>query len=100
MVRGFASAVVAAQQQIAADPERGVDAAIAEVPAIADDRETALAVLEATIEAWDRAGHRRDRAWMSGRRATRPCSAWAFIDGSVPVEEMYDDTVMDEAGSG
>ena len=57
VVAAFAAAVVAAQEQIAADPEVGVEAAIAEVPAIADDRETALAVLDATIEAWGNADH-------------------------------------------
>jgi NitT/TauT family transport system substrate-binding protein len=93
-VRGFASAVVAAQEQIAADPERGVEAAIAEVPAIADDRETALAVLEATVEAWDPpvTGQIAQDVWQMGYGTMQRLG---FIDGSVPVEEMYDAAVME-----
>lgn len=93
-VRGFASAVVAAQEQIAADPERGVEAAIVEVPAIADDRETALAVLEATVEAWDPpvTGQIAQDVWQMGYGTMQRLG---FIDGSVPVEEMYDAAVME-----
>ncbi len=93
-VRGFASAVVAAQEQIAADPERGVEAAIAEVPAIADDRETALAVLEATVEAWDPpvTGQIAQDVWQMGYETMQRLG---FIDGSVPVQDMYDASVME-----
>jgi NitT/TauT family transport system substrate-binding protein len=93
-VRGFASAVVAAQEQIAADPERGVEAAIAEVPAIADDRETALAVLEATVEAWDPpvTGQVAQDVWQMGYETMQRLG---FIDGSVPVQDMYDASVME-----
>ena len=99
MVAAFASAVVTAQQQIADDPDSGVDAAIAEVPAIADDRETALAVLEATIEAWAPpiTGEVVPDVWASGYATMQRLG---FIDGSVPVEEMYDENVMADAGSG
>ncbi|HEY8179572.1 MAG TPA: ABC transporter substrate-binding protein [Candidatus Limnocylindria bacterium] len=93
MVRAFAGAVVAAQQQIAAKPERGVEAAIAEVPAIADDRETALAVLEATIEAWDSpiTGHIDGDVWRLGYETMQRLG---FIDGSVPVGDMFDPGLM------
>ena len=99
MVAAFASAVVTAQQQIADDPDSGVDAAIAEVSAIADDRETALAVLEATIEAWAPpiTGEVVPDVWASGYATMQRLG---FIDGSVPVAEMYDETVMTDAGSG
>jgi ABC-type nitrate/sulfonate/bicarbonate transport system substrate-binding protein len=99
MVAAFASAVVTAQQQIADDPDSGVDAAIAEVPAIADDRETALAVLETTIEAWAPpiTGEVVPDVWASGYATMQRLG---FIDGSVPVEEMYDENVMADAGSG
>jgi hypothetical protein len=39
-------------EEIAADPEVGLEAAIERVPELATDREAQLAVLEATIEAW------------------------------------------------
>jgi len=99
VVAAFASAVVTAQQRIADDPEAGVEAAIAEVPAIADDRGTALAVLEATIEAWAPpiTGEVVLDVWALGYATMQRL---AFIDGSVPLDEMYDQTVMVEAGSG
>jgi putative riboflavin transport system substrate-binding protein len=93
LVRGFASAVVAAQQQIADDPDAGVDAAIVEVPAIADDRATALGVLQATVEAWGSPidGSIDTDVWQAGYQTMRRLG---FIDGSVAPEEMYDPTVM------
>jgi NitT/TauT family transport system substrate-binding protein len=93
MAHDFAAAVVAAQQQIADDPDAGVDAAIVEVPAIAEDRETALAVLEATIEAWGSPlnGAIDADVWQAGYQTMRRLG---FIDGSVPPEDMYDPMVM------
>ncbi|HEX6475150.1 MAG TPA: ABC transporter substrate-binding protein [Candidatus Limnocylindria bacterium] len=98
MVHAFAAAVVAAQAQIAGDPDAGVEAAIVEVPTIAEDRETALAVLEATIEAWGspRSGAIDTDVWQAGYQTMQRLG---FIDGSVPLEDMFDPTVMpDEAG--
>jgi NitT/TauT family transport system substrate-binding protein len=94
MVHGFATAVVQAQEQIAADPQAGVDAAIAEVPAIADDRETAQAVLEATIAAWGDANFTGAIArpiWDAGYATMQRLG---FLDGSVPADEMYDLSTM------
>ena len=93
VIHEFAAAVVAAQQQIADDPQSGVEAAIVEVPAIADDPETALAVLEATIGAWGSPidGVIDTDVWQAGFQTMRRLG---FIDGSVPPEEMYDPTVM------
>ena len=93
MAQSFASAVVAAQQQIAADPQLGLEAAIVDVPAIADDRETALAVLEATIDAWGSpiSGAVNTDVWQAGYQTMR---GLGFIDGSVPPEDMYDLTTM------
>ena len=92
LVTHFANAVLAAQEAITADQEVGLDAAVAEIPAIADDRETALSVLEATVEAWGGpvAAVRTD-VWAAGYETMRRLG---FIDGSVPVEEMYDRAPM------
>ena len=97
-VQAFAAAVVAAQQQIAADPQLGLEAAIVEVPAIADDRETALAVLDATIEAWGSplTGEIAADVWESGYETMQRLG---FIDGSAPVEEMWGAMVFDPSSS-
>ena len=93
MVHAFAGAVASAQEAIRADPQLGLDAAIAEVPAIAEDARTAEAVLAASIEAWGQSitGAIVRPVWDSGYETMLRLG---FIDGSVPVEEMYDLFVM------
>jgi NitT/TauT family transport system substrate-binding protein len=51
-LRALVAATLRATEEIIADPEKGLEAAIAQVPDLAADRETQLAVLEATIEMW------------------------------------------------
>jgi NitT/TauT family transport system substrate-binding protein len=51
-IRAFIAATLRAMDEIAADPEVGLEAAIAAVPEFAETRDTQLAVLEATIETW------------------------------------------------
>ena len=48
----FQNATLRAMQVIAADPSRGVEAAIAAVPELASDQATQDAILEATIATW------------------------------------------------
>ena len=94
MAHAFASAVVQAQEAIADDLQLGLAAATTEVPAIAEDIETAQAVLQATVESWggpSLTGAVFRPAWDSGYETMRRLG---FIDGSVPLEEMYDLLVM------
>jgi NitT/TauT family transport system substrate-binding protein len=51
-LRAFTAATLRAMQDIAADPQLGVDATIARVPELAGDADGQLAILEATIDAW------------------------------------------------
>jgi NitT/TauT family transport system substrate-binding protein len=51
-VRAFVAATVRAMTEITADPQAGLDDAIAEVPELGSDRATQLAILQATIEMW------------------------------------------------
>jgi NitT/TauT family transport system substrate-binding protein len=48
----FQNATLRAMEVIAADPSRGLEAAIVAVPELASDRATQLAILEATIATW------------------------------------------------
>ena len=50
--RGFVAATVRAMEAIAADPSRGIAAAEAAVPDLAQSRPTQEAILDATIAAW------------------------------------------------
>jgi NitT/TauT family transport system substrate-binding protein len=51
-VRAFVAATLRAMDEISADPEAGLEDAIAVVPELGSDRATQLAILEATIEMW------------------------------------------------
>jgi NitT/TauT family transport system substrate-binding protein len=51
-LRAFVAATLRAMKEIAADPAKGLDAAVAVVPELGKDRATQLAVLTATIDAW------------------------------------------------
>ena len=51
-IRAFVAATLRAMDEIAADPERGLEAAITAVPELAEQRAAQLAILEATIGVW------------------------------------------------
>ena len=54
-LRAFVAATLRAMAEIEADPAKGLDAAIAAVPALGQDRATQLAILQATIATWQSA---------------------------------------------
>ena len=71
-LRAFTAATLAAMEDIAADPQLGLDATLARVPELAGDPETQLAILEATVDAWMggstpeyRVGEVNREAWQS-----------------------------------
>jgi len=51
-IASFVDATLQAMRDIEADPERGLDAAIAAVPELAQARDTQAAILDATIDVW------------------------------------------------
>ena len=55
-VAGFIRATLRAMTEIVADPNKGLDATIAAVPELGQDRELQAAILAATIDVWGRAG--------------------------------------------
>ena len=78
-IRRFIAATRKAMEEITADPQKGLEAAFARVPELAADRAAQLAVLQATIDAWqneftaangigavDAAAWERSIAFMSG----------------------------------
>ena len=85
LASAFAGVMVRAMQAIAADPQVGLDAAVTAVPAIGEDRATALAVLEATVELWSQDGRIDAAVWTSAYQTMRRLG---FIDGSVTLDEM------------
>jgi NitT/TauT family transport system substrate-binding protein len=95
VVGAFARATAAAQAAVIDDPELGFAAAEAEVPTIAEDPDVARAVLEATIELWRgdefASGQIPEELWASGYETM---VRLGFIDGSVPLDEMIDPSVI------
>ncbi len=51
-IQAFIAATLRAMEEIADDPEVGLEAAITEVPELGNDQETQRAILEATIDTW------------------------------------------------
>ena len=96
LVHRFAQATARAQRAVIDDPELGLQAAKVSVPAIADDLDTARAVLEATTVLWAGESGFGDGAidvsrW---RKAFDIMRRLRFIDGSVPVEQMIAPSIV------
>jgi NitT/TauT family transport system substrate-binding protein len=97
-IRRFIAATRKATEEIIADPEVGLEAAIVRVPELATDRAAQLAVLEATIDTWQ-----NDFTAANGIGAVDP-AVWersiAFMSGlpdspvakPVTVDECIDPT--------
>jgi NitT/TauT family transport system substrate-binding protein len=95
LARAFAQATAAAQAAVIEDPDLGFAAAEEEVSSIAEDPDTARAVLDATVELWAGDGFadgRIDTALWERGYAT--LQRLGFIDGSVAIEEMIDPDLL------
>jgi NitT/TauT family transport system substrate-binding protein len=89
LVRAFVEATARAQGTVIDDPDLGFAAAEEAVPTIAEDPELARSVLDATVALWAGDGFEDgaidEALWEQGYETMRRL---AFIDGSVPPEEM------------
>ena len=74
-LRAFVAVTLRAMEEIVADPEAGLDASLTAVPELASDRDDQLAVLEATIDAWQ-----SDLTAADGLGAIDPAAWTASID--------------------
>ena len=100
-LRAFTAATIRAMEEISADPQVGLEAAFERVPELAEDPETQLAILEATVDSWvsDYATEHglgavdRD-VWESGLKIMR-----SLPDSTVNEELTVDDLVTDALGS-
>lgn len=90
LVATFVGATARAQSAVINDPEAGLAAAEVAVPAIREDRDTALAVLTATVELWQGSegfqfGAIDEAIWEVGYATMQRLG---FINGSVPLADM------------
>jgi putative riboflavin transport system substrate-binding protein len=96
-VAGFVAATLKAMREIEANPDAGLDASIATVPELGQDRTTQKAILAATIDAWkgggaasgfgpiDRPGWTKSVAFMTGL---------GLVPNPVTVDQLVDETVL------
>jgi NitT/TauT family transport system substrate-binding protein len=95
-VRAFVAATLRAMEEIAADPGKGLDAAIEVVPELGQDRDTQLAILQATIEAWSGEAT-RERGFGAIDRDGWEDSIDLMVDlGLVPTPVTVDDLVRED----
>jgi NitT/TauT family transport system substrate-binding protein len=99
-IEAFVSATLRAMEEIIADRDVGLDAAIARVPELRQDRETQRAILDATVETWqspftdanglgaiDRGAWEQSVAFMSGLPDT-------VVARPVTVDELVSEDVL------
>ncbi len=99
-VVNFVAATIRAMEEIIADPSAGLDAAVARVPELGEDRDTQRAILDATIETWqspytdanglgsiDRDAWQESVTFMSGLPAS-------VVARPVTVDELVSDEVQ------
>ena len=99
-LEAFTKATIRAMEEITVDPQVGLEATFVRVPELAEDPETQLAILEATIDSWvgDYAAEHglgavdRD-AWESGLEIMR-----SLPDATISEELGVDDLVTDALG--
>ncbi len=96
-LRAFAAATVRAMKEIAVDPQLGLDATFAHVPELASDPETQLAILEATIEAWDGEaqgfGTLDESVWRSALEIMSALPG-SVVSDSLTVEQLVTDAMQ------
>jgi ABC-type nitrate/sulfonate/bicarbonate transport system substrate-binding protein len=96
-IRRFIDATVHAMSDILADPQVGLEDAIAVVPELGNDREGQLAVLEATAEMWRQDTNEHGLAWVDR-------DAWVaslefmrgLPDSNIPADLTVDDLITQE----
>jgi NitT/TauT family transport system substrate-binding protein len=97
-ITAFVAATLRAMDEIAADPEVGLEAALAAVPELAEQRAAQLAILEATVDVWsgrvtgpgnfgriDRDGWQASIAFMS---------ELGLVPEPVTVDDLVDESVL------
>jgi ABC-type nitrate/sulfonate/bicarbonate transport system substrate-binding protein len=96
----FIAATLRAMEEISADPQKGLDAAIAVVPEIAAQKEAQLAVLQATVDMW------HDSLTDAQGLGTIDTDGWAksiaflktlpggLVPNPVTVDQIVDDSLL------
>ncbi len=96
-VAGFVRATLRAMKEIVADPNKGLDATIATVPELGQDRDLQADILYATIDAWAHAGQTPADGMGSIDRAGWQASVEFMTKlNMVPKPVTLDDLVLED----
>jgi NitT/TauT family transport system substrate-binding protein len=96
-VAGFVRATLRAMNEIVADPNKGLDATIATVPELGQDRELQAAILYATIDSWAHAGKTpADGMGSIDRAGWQESVEFMTKLNMVPKPVTLDDLVLDD----
>ncbi len=96
-VAGFVRATLRAMNEIKADPTKGLDASIAAVPELGQNRDAQAAILAATIDAWTRPGASTGAALGTIDRAGWQASVTFMTQlGLVPKPVTVDGLVVED----
>jgi NitT/TauT family transport system substrate-binding protein len=97
-VAGFVAATLKAMKEIEANPDAGLDAAIAAVPELGKDRTTQKAILTATIDAWKGGGAATTFGAIDRAAWTKSVAFMTGLGGLVPkpvtVDQLVDETLL------
>ena len=99
-VGAFIDATLAAMTQVAADPDKGLEAALAAVPDLATQRDTQKAILEATIATWSRRGGSAQDYGSIDRAGWEASLAYLTKLGLVPNPVKVDDLLRTDLRGG
>ncbi len=96
-VAAFVAATLRAMREIAANPGAGVDASIAAVPELGQDRVTQEAILAATIDAWKGGGSAAEMGRIDKPGWTKSVdfmSGLGLVPNPVTVDQLVDDSLL------
>ena len=97
-IAAFIAATLRAMDEIAANPEVGLEAAIAVVPELAADRQKQLAILEATIDTWQTSANRFGAIDRAGWEASIAyLSELGLVPNPVTVDQLVRDDLLPPA---
>jgi NitT/TauT family transport system substrate-binding protein len=97
-IAAFIAATLRAMDEIAANPEVGLEAAIAVVPELAADRQKQLAILEATIDTWETSAKRFGAIDRAGWEASIAyLSELGLVPNPVTVDQLVRDDLLPPA---
>jgi NitT/TauT family transport system substrate-binding protein len=96
-VQGFVAATIRAMKEIATSPSVGLDAAIAAVPELAQNKPLQQKILEATVAAWTRGGTPADIGAIDKGGWTKSIefmTTLGLVANPVTTDQLVDDSLL------